>query len=441
MDRKFLRTISNWQNKKFKEPLMIIGARQVGKTWCIKEFCRKTLQDYVYINLEERPDVASVFEGNLEPEALLRQISQILGKRITEDVPLILDEIQVCERAITSLKYFCESEKNYRIICAGSLLGVKLRRFKSSFPVGKVRIENMYPMDFEEFLHACGEELLSEGIRDAYNQKTPLAEGIHEKALRLYHDYLFVGGMPAAVQSYIDGGKLIPGTDLLFYKNLTLAYLADMTKYVTSPAEGVKITEVYNSIPRQLSKENPKFKYKEIRPRANKRDFSGPLDWLNASGMIYSVHKLDAVLSPIKSYEDEDSFKVYLSDVGLLSNMCGLQYRDLLSSNDNVFKGAVIENYVVQQLITAGFDLYYFKPSDSMEIDLVFDSDGQVVPAEIKSGRHKRSRSLTNYMDEYHPERVIRFSERNFGVGNGIESVPLYAAWCLGEKTILGTEF
>ena len=217
----------------------------------------------------------------------------------------------------------------------------------------------------------------------------------------------------------------------MFYKNLTLAYLADMTKYVTSPAEGVKITEVFNSIPRQLSKENPKFKYKEVRPRANKRDFSGPLDWLNASGMVYSVHKLDAVLSPIKSYADEDSFKVYLSDVGLLSNLCGLQYKDLLSSNDNVFKGAVIENYVIQQLITAGFDLYYFKPSDSMEIDLVFDSDGQIVPAEIKSGRHKRSRSLNNYMDEYHPERVIRFSERNFGLSNGIESVPLYAVWCL----------
>ncbi|MBQ9327180.1 MAG: ATP-binding protein [Solobacterium sp.] len=434
MDRKFLQTIGDWQRKKIKEPLMIIGARQVGKTWCIREFCRKNMPDYVYINLEERPDIASVFEGNLEPEGLLRQISQILGKRITEDIPLILDEIQVSERAITSLKYFCESERNYRIICAGSLLGVKLKRFSSSFPVGKVRIEHMYPMDFEEFLYACGEELLAEGIRDAYNQKSPLAEGIHEKALQLYHDYLLVGGMPAAVQSYLDSGKMISGMDSLFYKNLTLAYLADMTKYVTSPAEGVKITEVYNSIPRQLSRENPKFKYKEVRPRANKRDFSGPLDWLNASGMIHSVHKLDAVMSPMKSYEDVDSFKVYLSDVGLLSNMSGLQYKDLLSSSDNVFKGAVIENYVVQQLIAAGMNLYYFKPSDSMEIDLVFNLGGQIVPAEIKSGRHKRSRSLLNYIDEYHPERTIRFSERNFGLTGGIESVPLYAVWCLGER-------
>lgn len=434
MYRKFYETLEKWNQSHRKEPLMIIGARQVGKTWCIKEFCKNNLRDFVYINLEERSDIASVFEGNLEPDFLLKQISQILGKRITENTPLVLDEIQVSERAVTALKYFCESDKNYRVICAGSLLGVKLKRFKSSFPVGKVQIVNMYPMDFEEFLYACGEELLAEGIRDAYIQKTPVAAGIHEKALQLYHDYLFAGGMPAAVQSYIDCGKMIIGIDNMFYKNLTLAYLADMTKYVTSPAEGVKITEVYNSIPRQLSKENPKFKYSEVRPRANKRDFSGPLDWLNASGMIHSVHKLEAILTPIKSYEAADSFKVYLSDVGLLANMCGMQYKDLLSANDNVFKGAVIENYVVQQLISAGIDLYYFKPSESMEIDLVFDYDNQIIPAEIKSGRHKRSKSLSNYIEKYHPEKVIRFSEKNFGETEGIESVPLYAAWCLGTK-------
>ena len=206
-----------------------------------------------------------------------------------------------------------------------------------------------------------------------------------------------------------------------------------MTKYVTGPAEGVKITEVYNSIPRQLARENPKFKYKEVRPRGNKRDFMGPLDWLNASGMIYSIYKLNAVLPPIKSYADGDSFKVYLSDVGLLANMCGMQYKDLLPSSDNVFRGAVAENYAVQQLIAAGLEVYYFKPSESMEIECIFTCDGQIVPAEVKSGRHKRSRSLVNYVNEYHPERVIRFSERNFGVMNGIESVPLYAVWCLGK--------
>ena len=222
MNRKFLKIIENWDRQKSREPLMIIGARQVGKTWCVKEFCRMNRKEYEYINLEERPDIASVFEGNLNPDFLLRQISQILGRQITEETLLVLDEIQVNERAITALKYFCESEKNYRIICAGSLLGVKLKRFSSSFPVGKVRIEQMVPMDFEEFLYACGEGLLAEGIRDAYRQKTPLAEGIHEKALNYYRDYLFVGGMPAAVQSYIDGGKLIPGVDPLFYKTLFL---------------------------------------------------------------------------------------------------------------------------------------------------------------------------------------------------------------------------
>ena len=434
MFRKLYKTLKNWESSQTPEPLMVVGARQVGKTWIIKKFLEEEYPEYLYLNLEEQRDIASVFEGNLSPETLLLQISQLLGKRITEEIPIFFDEIQVSERAITSLKYFCESNKNYRILCAGSLLGVKLNRFQSSFPVGKVRILYMYPMDFEEFLIAGGEELLRDGIQEAFYQKKPVAEGIHRKALQLYQDYLFVGGMPQAVLSYLNHGRNASEPDEVIYESLRLSYLADMTKYVSSPAEGVKISEVYRSVPRQLARENPKFKYADVRPYANKRDFRAPLDWLSASGMVYLVHRVDAPLMPLGGYENKDHFKVYLSDTGLLSNLCGLRYADLLPDRHNIYKGAITENYVVQQLASAGRGLFYFKPSDSMEVDLLLEKDDTVVPVEIKSGRHKRSTSLRNYREKYSPEEAIRLSERNFGNQDGLFLVPLYAAWLLGRK-------
>lgn len=431
MYRKFIKILSDWEKKQIQEPMMVIGARQTGKTWLIRKFCEETYGDYVYINLEENQDLISAFDGNLDPDSVLRRIGQMTGRGIDSKTPIFIDEIQVSERAITSLKYFCEAKENYRVICAGSLLGVKLERFESSFPVGKVRIARLYPMDFEEFLLACGEDLLRDGIREAWQTKKPLAAGIHAKAMRLYQDYLFVGGMPQNVKDYLANDRNAVDTDPMILSNLQLAYLADMTKYIKSPAESVKITEVYRSIPRQLAKENPKFKYSEVRTGANKRDFLGPIDWLDASGMIYRIHKIDAPKSPLKGYENRDSFKIYLSDVGLLRNMCGVHYRDLLPESHNIYKGAMTENYVVQQLSAQGKKLYYFKPSESMEIDLVLEMQEEIVPVEIKSGRHKRSRSLNNYIQKYHPEYAIRISGLNFGFQEGIFSVPLYAVWCM----------
>lgn len=431
MYRKFIKILSDWEKKQIQEPMMVIGARQTGKTWLIRKFCEETYGDYVYINLEENQDLISAFDGNLDPDSVLRRIGQMTGRGIDSKTPIFIDEIQVSERAITSLKYFCEAKENYRVICAGSLLGVKLERFESSFPVGKVRIARLYPMDFEEFLLACGEDLLRDGIREAWQTKKPLAAGIHAKAMRLYQDYLFVGGMPQNVKDYLANDRNAVDTDPMILSNLQLAYLADMTKYIKSPAESVKITEVYRSIPRQLAKENPKFKYSEVRTGANKRDFLGPIDWLDTSGMIYRIHKIDAPKSPLKGYENRDSFKIYLSDVGLLRNMCGVHYRDLLPESHNIYKGAMTENYVVQQLSAQGKKLYYFKPSESMEIDLVLEMQEEIVPVEIKSGRHKRSRSLNNYIQKYHPEYAIRISGLNFGFQEGIISVPLYAVWCM----------
>ncbi len=431
MYRKFIKELEKWEEKSVQEPMLVIGARQVGKTWIIKYFCENKYKDYVYINLEEHRDLISVFEDDLSPETILRNLSIMLGRPIDHNTPIFIDEIQQSEKAITSLKYFCESDKNYRVIGAGSLLGVKLKRFQSSFPVGKVQIKNMYPMDFEEFLLAAGEEMLRDAITEAYKTMKQLPEGIHNKALSLYHDYLLIGGMPQMVKEYLDSEKDVLKADRQILSYIRLAYLADMSKYVNNATESTKINAVYESIPRQLARDNPKFKYKEIRLNAIKRDFYGPIDWLTSSDMIIRLNKLDSPMSPLKAYENADSFKIYLSDVGLLCSICKLNYKDLLADVSNIYKGAVIENYVLCQLKLKFEDIYYYKPAENMEIDIITEIDEDIIPIEIKSGRHKRSTSLNNYRSRYNPKYVIRISENNFGYTDGIKSVPLYAVFCI----------
>lgn len=430
MYRKFIKQLQQWEQNNIKEPLLVTGARQVGKTWLIKKFCEKTYPDYVYINFEEREDFASAFENSLAPKDVLRTLGILAEKKINESTAIFFDEIQLCERAITALKYFCEAEENYRILCAGSLLGVKLGRFEGSFPVGKVIIKHMYPMDFEEFLLALGEEDLRDVIREHYDSLKSMVTGLHSKAINLFHDYLFVGGMPKLVESYSKTKDVndIPTEQL---ENLRMSYLADMSKHVKSAAESLKIAEVYKSIPRQLAKENPKFKYKEVKDTANKRDYYSAIDWLEASGMVIKVNNAEAVSSPLKGYENADSFKLYISDPGLLSNLCRLKMNDIISSNHNIYKGAVIENYVMAQFVASGKYFCYYKPSESMEIDLVLDEKDGIIPCEIKSGRHKRSTSLSNYIEAYQPVRAYRLSELNFGKAQSLISIPLYAAFCM----------
>ena len=222
--------MQNWERDSVKEPLMVIGVRQVGKTWLIREFCRQTYHDVFYVNLEEQPMYQSAFEEELSPDAVLRHLGILSGRRLTENTAIVLDEIQVCERAITALKYFSEADGNYRVIAAGSLLGVKIHRFSSSFPVGKVRLLKLFPMDFEEFLLACGEDLLRDAIRNACVSLRPLPSAVHEKALNLFFDYCIVGGMPKAVDDYVSRGKNITAFRSEIHQELNLAYLADMTK-------------------------------------------------------------------------------------------------------------------------------------------------------------------------------------------------------------------
>ena len=430
VERKIYQAMKHWEETSVQEPLMLIGVRQSGKTWIIHHFCKETYSDVFYLNLEEQPSFQSAFEGDLSPRVILQNLGILAGRTITAETAIVFDEIQVCERAITALKYFCEAPENYRVIAAGSLLGVKLRRFQSSFPVGKVHILHMYPMDFEEFLLACGEGMLRDRIMESYQTLSPLPSAIHEKAHRLCLDYMMVGGMPKAVEHYLTQGKDISAFSPEIHRNLHLAYLADMTKYVKNPYEAEKISQVYQSIPRQLAKENPKFQYNAVRPTGNKRDYESPIDWLKSSGMLLAVNGLEAPLSPLKSQEKDNMYKLYLSDVGMLATMCGMKARDLLPEQPNLYKGAIVENYLIQQFAGYREEQYYFRPSDSMEIDLVDDRNEGIIPIEIKSGRHKRSRSLHNYIDQFHPPFAIRFSALNFGKTDCLVSLPLYAAFC-----------
>lgn len=436
MYRKLIHEIEAWEKASTPEPLMVIGARQVGKTWLLKEFCQSQYSDWLYINLEEQSSIQSVFDGDLSPGTILRNLSILIGRKITENTALFLDEIQVCERAITSLKYFCEAKENYRVITAGSLLGVKMNRFSSSFPVGKVHICHLYPLDFEEFLLGCGEDLLRDSIQEAFVKIHPLPNAIHEKALQLCYDYMIVGGMPQAVLGYLDKNKDISSFPRDIHRNLIMTYLADMTKYVRSPYETEKISQVYQSVPRQLAKENPKFKYNLVRSTANRRDFDAPIDWLKTAGMVLQIMALEAPLTPLKGYVKESSFKLYLSDVGLLSALSDVRPRDLIPEQDNLYKGPIAENYIAQQLIVQRDSLYYFKPSESLEIDLIEDDGTHIVPVEIKAGRHKKSRSLQNYIEKYHPEYAIRISALNFGKADRLFSIPLYSVFCLASGHI-----
>jgi len=431
--RKILRTLERWEDQSIPEPLMLIGVRQVGKTWIIRKFVEERYTDVFYVNLEEQPSFQSAFEGDLSPAIILRNLSILAERKLTAKTTIVLDEVQVCERAVTALKYFCEAKENYRVIVAGSLLGVRINRFSSSFPVGKVHIVRMYPMDFEEFLLACGEDLLLDSIRQSFHSVVPLPAAIHEKALRLCYDYMLVGGMPRAVSNYVEHGKDISVFTRDIHQNLLLSYIADMTKYVSSPYETEKIKEVYYSIPRQLAKENPKFKYNIVRANANKRDFHAPIDWLKSAGMILQVNALECPLSPLKGYEKDNIYKLYLSDVGLLSALCGIRPRDLLPEQANIYKGPMVENYVMQEFAAHRERLYYFKPSEAMEIDLIDDLWDDIIPIEVKSGRHKRSRSLQNYIEQYHPRQAVRISALNIGRSEQIFSVPLYMLFCLTE--------
>jgi len=430
MKRKIESRLLEWKNNSTdRMPLILNGARQVGKTYILREFGERYYKNVVYVNLETNTVVASYFNEDIAPEKIIQFLEATVNMEIVPGETLvILDEIQTCERALTALKYFCEEAPAYHITAAGSLLGVAVNREKYSFPVGKVNTLTMYPLDFEEFLWAMEENLLCNEIKDCYRQMNPMVEGLHQKAIEQYRMYLIIGGMPAAIKGFLKNKKLldVPNVQSEILNN----YSADMAKYATN-ADSVKIRACFNSIPAQLAKENRKFQYKVVKKGGTSSIFGVSIEWLFLAGIVLKCQKVEHGYEPIATYADLSAFKLYMGDVGLLVMKSGLSHQTVLSGADNTFMGAVTENYVAQQLVAKNENLHYWESDYLAELDFVIQRSDGVYAIEVKKGEHIKSKSLTIFRNKYNPEAAIRFSLKNFGETDQVKSIPLYAVFCL----------
>lgn len=431
MRRKLFEYLVAWKKSPYRKPLILQGARQVGKTYSVLEFGREHYDNVAYFNFETSPRLAETFEGNIEPDYLIPILSRLANQTIVRERTLIfLDEVQLCERALTSLKYFCELAPEYHIIVAGSLLGVAVNREQFSFPVGKVDIKTLYPMDMEEFLLACGEDELVGKIKDCFEQDKPLPAVFHEAALHYYRQYLVIGGMPDCVKKFLETKNYIL---VRHTQDMILAsYLNDMSKYNT--ANEIKKTRlVYDNITVQLSKENTRFQYKLVKKGGRASEFENAIEWLSLSGIVTKIYRAEHPKKPLENYRDIDAFKIYVSDVGLLCAKKDIVPEDILylSEELNDFKGGMVENYVCSQLTASGYTNYYWISDRSAEVDFIIQRQGQIIPIEVKAADNTRAKSLGVYMQMFKPAYAIKVSIKNFGFEDGKKTVPLYAAFCI----------
>jgi predicted AAA+ superfamily ATPase len=429
--RKIISYLEEWKSSQHRKPLILQGARQVGKTYSILEFGRTHYENVAYFNFETDPKLNETFAENISPDYLIPILSHIAGVSIVREKTLIVfDEIQLCERALTSLKYFCEEAPGYHIIVAGSLLGVAVNRANFSFPVGKVDMKTPYPMDMEEFMLALGENDLVARIKESFASDTPLPAALHDAAMQLYRQYLVIGGMPECVRQFVDTRNYI----LVRHTQDTIlaSYLNDMSKY--NNLNKIKKTRLaYDNITVQLSKKKTRFQYKLIKKGGRASEFENAIEWLCLSGIVSQVYKVENVRKPLENYRDIDSFKIYVSDLGLLCAKKGLAANDILYMVEelNDFNGGMTENYVNVQLTINGYTTYYWESDRGAEVDFVIQREGQLIPVEVKSADNKKAKSLKVYMDTYKPAYAIKLSARNFGFEDGKKTVPLYAAFCI----------
>lgn len=435
MYRKVSEYLEQWKSSKYRKPLIIQGARQVGKTYAILEFGRKHYDNVAYFNFQTSETLAATFAENISPAYLLPILSHISGQTITRGNTLIVfDEIQLCERAVTSLKYFCEEAPEYHVIAAGSLLGVAVNREKYAFPVGKVDRYTMYPMDMEEFLLACGEEYLVNRIHACFNENSPMPAALHEAALKRYRQYLAAGGMPEVVARFIDTQDYTQVRHVL--ETIQMDYLDDMSKYQDNASEIKKTRLTYGTVAVQLSKKNTRFQYKIIKTGARVAEYENAIEWLVSAGLLSRIYRAEQIEKPLENYKDIDDFKIYLSDMGLLAAQKDIRAEDIFFMEEELtdFKGGMTENYVNIQLIRSGFRPYFWRnEKGTKEVDFIISLKSKLIPVEVKSGDNVASVSLNEYVKLFNPAYSIRISEKNFGFENNIRSVPLYAVFCIQD--------
>ena len=390
MYRKIRSFLEAWKENEHRKPLILQGARQVGKTYSILEFGRTHYENVAYFNFETNPKLNETFEENISPDYLIPILSHI----------------------------------------AGCLLGVAVGRAKFSFPVGKVDMKTLYPMDIEEFMLALGEDDLVERIKKCFQTDTPLPSALHAAAMQLYRQYLVVGGMPECVMQFAETKDYI----LVRHTQDTIlvSYLNDMSKY-NNLNEIKKTRLTYDNITIQLSKKNTRFRYKLIKKGGRASEFENAIEWLCLSGIVSQVYKVEQVKKPLKNYRDIDAFKIYVSDLGLLCAKKDLAANDILYMVEELsdFKGGMAENYVNVQLTINGYHTYYWESERGVEIDFIIQRDGQLIPIEVKSADNTRAKSLKVYMDTYKPAYAIKLSAKNFGFEDNKKIVPLYAAFCI----------
>ena len=425
MYRLALEKLYQWKERRHRKPLIIEGARQVGKTWLMKEFGKQAYSDTVYINFDSNARMTELFSSDLDTSRLIMGLELYSGKKInSENTLLIFDEVQEVPKALSSLKYFYENAPQYHIVCAGSLLGIALHQ-GTSFPVGKVDFLKLYPLSFKEFLMATGKERFADllGSRDY-----EMVKSFKQTYIDALKQYYFIGGMPEAVQDFSENQDF--GEVRKIQKRILAAYEQDFSKH--APNEIVpKIRMLWNSIPSQLAKENKKFIYGLVREGARAKEYEAAIMWLSDCGLVHKVSRVNATGIPLKAYEDLKAFKLFVLDVGLLGCMAGLRQGTLLDGNDLFveFKGALTEQYVCQQLKTLD-DLgiyYYTNDRGSCEIDFVVDTGEHIIPVEVKAEINLRAKSLKAYQEKFNPEISIRTSMADYKKEEHLVNLPLYA--------------
>lgn len=386
MYRKITSFLEEWKEGRYRKPLILQGARQVGKTYSILEFGRTHYENVAYFNFETNPKLNETFDENISPD--------------------------------------------YHIIVAGSLLGVAVNRAKFSFPVGKVDMKTLFPMDMEEFMLALGEEALVSKIKDCFADNSPMPSALHGAAMQLYRQYLIIDGMPECVMQYAQTKDYILARHT--QDTILASYLNDMSKY-NNLNEIRKTRLAYDNITVQLSKKNTRFQYKLIKKGGRASEFENAIEWLCLSGIVSQVYKAEQIRKPLENYRDIDAFKIYVSDLGLLCAKKDLAANDILYMVEelNDFKGGMAENYVNVQLVTNGYSTYYWESRRGAEIDFVIQREGQLIPIEVKSADNTKAKSLKVYMETYKPAYAIKLSAKNFGFEDDKKIVPLYAAFCI----------
>jgi len=424
MKRKLMKDLKAWKSQAIRKPLLLMGARQVGKTFLLKEFGKIEYRNTIYANFEDRPRLCKLFETDLSPTTILQALSIEMDAEIVPGETLIIfDEVQECPNALNSLKYFCENAPDQHIVAAGSLLGVQLAHEKG-FPVGKVQFLTLYPLSFLEFLEAIQEIRLKDYIEEL-KSISPLLSNLHEKLLGHFKEYLYVGGMPEAVAEYSRSKNLAKVREI--QKAILNAYGLDFAKH--APKDQImKINQVWNSIPNQLAKENKKFIFSAVREGGRAKEFEIALQWLTEAGLILKISNISTPKIPLIAYADFNIFKIYLLDVGLLGAMSNLSAKTLLYENElfQEFKGSLTENYVAQELIHCQYRPFYWTSKGEAELDFILEHNESIYPLEVKSGNSSKKKSLRLYGTLYHPPFLVHTSPMNLKKDGDVLNCPLY---------------